>query len=67
MTWENQKDDLMNLKAKYTDSDIRSLTQDASKGVLFFCSNWFTVMEHSSGFVELDMVPVLCVTFLRLH
>jgi hypothetical protein len=24
-------------------------------------------MEHSSGFVELDMVPVLCVTFLRLH
>jgi hypothetical protein len=30
-------------------------------------SKWFTVMQHSSGFVELDMVPVLCVTFLRLH
>jgi hypothetical protein len=30
-------------------------------------AKWFTVMQHSSGFVELDMVPVLCVTLLRLH
>lgn len=60
----------MNLKAKCTDSDIRSLSQDASKGVLFSVATgtkWFTVMQQSSGFVELDMVPVLCVTLLRLH